>query len=115
MIISTLKDWENDQYTITSNKLTQIMSEPFSYTTLEEVNTLISPVNIDLTFEEAIKRFVNTINLLTSMDEFLSSPVFIIKTNGTYVDMENARREKEPIDGAYLNDAQKYYYTILIN
>ena len=54
MIISTLKDWENDQYTITSNKLTQIMSEPFSYTTLEEVNTLISPVNIDLTFEEAI-------------------------------------------------------------
>ena len=115
MIISTLKDWENDQYTITSNKLTQIMSEPFSFTTLEEVNTLISPVNLDLTFEEAIKRFVNTINLLTSIDEFITSPVFIIKINGTYVDMENARREKEPIDGAYLNEAQKYYYTILIN
>lgn len=116
LIISTLKTWEQDQYEINSDDLTSILNEVFVFTALEEVAEIINPVQTNLTFEDAIKRFVNTINLLTSLEEFSTSPVFTITTDGkNLIDMDNVKKEKEPINGVYLNEAQKYYYTLILN
>ena len=116
VIISTLQQWERDNDLIYSKEITEKLNENFIFTALEEVDGKINSIKINLNFEAAIKRFVTTVNLLTSMEEFLTSPVFIISTDGEeYINMENVIKEKQPINGAYMNESQKYYYTLLLN
>ena len=116
LIISTLQSWERDNGQLNSKQVRKKLNENFEFTGLEEVNTEIKTITINLNFEDAIKRFVNTVNLLTSMNEFLTSPVFIISIdeNGG-ANLENIKKNKTPINGSFMNEAQRYYYTLLLN
>lgn len=115
-IVDKLKEWESEREYIKSERLEAILEKDFYFTAIEEVNATIGFVNITLSFEDAVKRFSNTIIQVASSDEFLTSPVYTITTDGNaYIDMSNVVKDKEPINGAYLNQVQKYYYTLLLN
>ena len=116
-IVDHLKTWESEREYIKSDELSQILEKDFYFTGIEENNGTINFINITLSFEDAVKRFANTIIQVASSSEFLTMPVYAITTNGDdYIDMSNVMKGKEPDEeGFYLLDIQKYYYTILLN
>lgn len=76
MVINALKVWENDRYYINSKELDGILDDPFIFDTIEE-NALneISIVSFNLTFVEAIKRFVNTVYQIPRYDNHLTAVI----------------------------------------
>ena len=76
MVINALKVWENDRYYINSKELDDILDDPFIFDTIEE-NALneISIVSFNLTFVEAIKRFVNTVYQIPRYDNHLTAVI----------------------------------------
>ena len=117
VVISTLKSWELNHSKIKSKKKDEILSASFEFNTITDVNNTIQIQTVELTFEEAIKRFTNNVNQLTSYPDFLTSPVYPITSDGNgNIDMSNAMLEKTPKeDGTYLVQSQKVYYTMVIN
>ena len=114
-VISSLKQWESDKNMIQSKELEVTLSENLDFDALEENNSVISVVTIPLTFEEAIRRFVNVVTLIIASDDYLNSPVYPISSDGSgFVDMSNAMAIKNE-QNTYLTDTQKYYYTMILN
>lgn len=117
MVVNALKVWENDRYYIDSTKLDKILNEPFIFDTIEEnpINELFV-VSLNLTFEEAIKRFVNIVYQIPKYDNHLTAVIWTITIDGNgYFDLINIKLDKKPINGRYLTPVQKLYYSMLIN
>ena len=91
------------------------MEDNFVFLSVEEINNEISVSQINMTMNDAIKRYVNIISTLGKMNDFLISPIFTITYDGENVDMSNAMEKQDSSKGPFLNEAQKYYYTFEIN
>lgn len=115
-IISSLQSWEKNNYLITSDSITKILKENFTFDSVEELEDSIRTTKIILTFNDAIKRYVNIISSLSSMDSFLTSSIYTITFNeDETIDFSSLLGGGKLNDGSYLNIAQKYYYNFLIN
>lgn len=115
LIISTLQSWERDRNIIGTSEITKILDDNFVFLSVEEINNEISVSQINMTMNDAIKRYVNIISTLGKMNDFLISPIFTITYDGENVDMSNAMEKQDSSKGPFLNEAQKYFYTFEIN
>jgi hypothetical protein len=83
---------------------------------VEEVDLQLSVVSIKLSFEDAIKRFINLVNLIPTFDNYLTSVIWTITSDGyENVDLTNIWLEKYPYYGVWLTEVQKHYYACLLN
>ena len=116
LVIASLKTWERDRYYINSNELDEILAEDFVFCIIEEVDLKLSVVSIKLDFEDAIKRFINLVNLIPTFDNYLTSVIWTITSDGyENVDLTNIWLEKYPYYGVWLTEVQKHYYACLLN
>ena len=115
LIISTLQSWERVRDIIGTSEITNILEDNFVFLSVEEINNEISVSQINMTMNDAIKRYVNIISTLGKMNDFLISPIFTITYDGENVDMSNAMEKQDSSKGPFLNEAQKYFYTFEIN
>ena len=114
-VISSLKQWESDKNIISSKALENTLNENLNFDALEENNNTINVVTIPLTFEEAIRRFVNVVTLIIGSNDYLTSPVYPISSDGSgFLDMSNAMKSLNE-QGSYLYESQKWYYTMILN
>ena len=117
LVINALKVWENDRYTIDCPELDDILNQPFIFDTIDEDGFHeLKIISFNLTFEEAIKRIVNTMYQIPRYDNHLTAVIWTITMDGDgYYDLTNIKLDKEPINGMYLTPVQKLYYDMLIN
>ena len=116
LVIASLKTWERDRYYINSKELDDILAEDFVFCIIEEVDLKLSVVSIKLNFEDAIKRFINLVNLIPTFDNYLTSVIWTITSDGyENVDLTNIWLEKYPYYGVWLTEVQKHYYACLLN
>ena len=116
LVISSLKTWERDRFLINSKELDEILAEEFTFCLVEEVNLKLSIVSIKLNFEDAIKRFINLVNLIPTFDNHLTSVIWTVTSNGYEdIDLTNVWLDKRPIYGVWLTEVQKHYYACLLN
>ena len=116
LVVNALKTWESDRYMIDSPELEVILNDVFVYDTINEFDLELSIISYNLTFEEAIKRSVNTIYMIPRYDNHLTAVIWTITIDGNgYFDLTNIKLDKEPINGIYLTEVQKLYYNMLIN
>ena len=111
LIISTLQSWERVRDIIGTSEITNILEDNFVFLSVEEINNEISVSQINMTMNDAIKRYVNIISTLGKMNDILISPIFTITYDGENVDMSNAMEKQDSSKGPFLNEAQKYFYT----
>ena len=118
-VINALNKWENQKYLLRSTELQSILDENFQFSIIREVAHELTITNVQLSFEEAIKRFVNTIHIIPTFSDHLTSVIWAI----TYKDDENidltniikGKPIKKGTDEPYLTEVQKYYYSIILN
>lgn len=117
MVISSLKEWESDNDMIKSKKKEEILSKNFDFTIIESVGTELTVNTVDVSFEDAVKRFSNNIHIITSSEDYLTSPMYPITSDGHgNVDLSNAKLNKTVnAEGTYLSETQKLYYTMILN
>ena len=119
IVISALKQWENDKYQVHSDALNELLNENFIFTVIEEVAHELSISNVKISFEEAIRRFVNTIYVIPTFETYLTSVIWTITyKNDNEIDLTNIKLGK-PIktdkNDPYLTEVQKYYYMMILN
>ena len=115
-MVNKLNIWESEKKYIHSHKLEDIFDDDFYFTTIEDNNNTLNTITITLSFEDAIKRYSNNIIQIASSPYFITSPVYVITSNGRdNVDFTNAIIGREPNKGFMLNEVQKYYYVLILN
>lgn len=117
IVISSLKEWESDNDLIVSKEKEEILNKEFDFTIIETVGTDLEVNTVYISFEDAVKRFSNNIHLITSSENYLTSPMYPISSDGHgNVDLTNAKIDKKPnSEGTYLTETQKIYYTMVLN
>lgn len=117
MVISSLKEWESDNDMIKSKEKDEILNKLFDFTIIESVGTEITVNTVNVSFEDAVKRFSNNIHIITSSEDYLTSPMYPISSDGYgNVDLSNAQLNKTVnSEGTYLSETQKLYYTMILN
>lgn len=116
LILQSLNTWIQNKNSIKSEEVQRVSSDDFDFYSVQEIEGRIITNRKTITFNEAMKRYVDLLSIVPMMDNFLNSPIYIISSDGKdYVDLTNILKDKDPQDSFYLNESQRYYYIILIN
>lgn len=116
-IMELLKQWEQDYSTLKSEELKGILTKEFVFYSIEEFNQTINIIEQKFPLEEAVKKFVNIINLVISSPDFMTCPVYTITIEEGKIDMSII--EKVYFSGIQTNEvltnSQKFFYVLVIN
>lgn len=110
------RDWVKIKESIKWNDKLKIDEDNFKFVLIDEIFGNITTTTQTLKFSEGIQSFIAAVNILSNQEEFLESQIFFITADGRqHYDFENLIIYKTYPNNIYLNEAQRYYYTILIN
>lgn len=114
--MTALKTFENSKHFLQNTELNDILNRDFLFYSIIEVNKTVQIEILPLSFEDAVRRYISIVDILSTSSEFLYSPVYTITFNGTDGDLSNIMDGKEPsYAGFYLNDVQKLFYMVVMN